>query len=109
MKYALLIYGPETADHVDNPDILAGYRKFGDAAARNIRGGERLRTSDAASLVRVRDGRTMVTDGPYAETKEQLGGFYILECADLDEATSFAAQMPTAAHGAIEVRPVWEM
>jgi hypothetical protein len=59
--------------------------------------------------VRVRDGKTLTTDGPFAETKEQLGGFYLLDCKDLDEALSYAAKIPSARHGSIEVRPVWEM
>lgn len=108
MKYALLIYGPETPEHFD-PKIMAGYQRFGEEAAKAIQGGERLQTSDAARTVRVRDGKAMTTDGPYAETKEQLGGFYIVECKDADEAAGYAARIPTASLGAIEVRPLFEM
>ena len=68
--------------------------------------GEALMPTSAASSVRVRDGKTTITDGPFAETKEYLGGFYILECKDLAEALEWAAKIPTATHGTIEVRPV---
>ena len=62
-----------------------------------------------ATTVRVRDGETLITDGPFAETKEQLGGFYLLDCADLDEALGWAARIPAAEHGSIEVRPIMEL
>jgi hypothetical protein len=108
MKYAFLIYGPETPEHVDNPEIFAGYVKFGEAVADRFRGAERLRTSESASTVRVRDGQTMITDGPYAETREQIAGIYFLECSDLDDATACAARIPSAALGAVEIRPIWD-
>ena len=62
-----------------------------------------------AALVRVRDGEVLISDGPFAETKEQIAGFYVIECADLDEAVEVAAKVPAARYGTIEVRPVWEM
>ena len=71
-------------------------------------GGEGLQPTATATTVRVRDGERMLTDGPYAETKEQLGGYYLLECKDLDDALSWAAQIPEAKSGAIEVRPVMD-
>ena len=71
-------------------------------------GGERLRPSTTASTVKVRDGGVVIADGPFAETKEQIAGFYLIECADLDEAIEVASQVPAAAYGTIEVRPVWE-
>ncbi|MFI5226549.1 MAG: YciI family protein, partial [Candidatus Limnocylindrales bacterium] len=70
--------------------------------------GEALQPTPTATTVRVRDGRTVTTDGPYAETKEQLGGFYLVECANIDEAIDAAARIPGALHGAIEVRPIWD-
>jgi hypothetical protein len=70
---------------------------------------DRLQPTSTASSVRIRDGELEVTDGPFAETKEQLGGFYILDCDDLDEAIAFARKLPAAEHGSVEVRPVWEV
>jgi hypothetical protein len=72
-------------------------------------GGERLRPSSAATTVRTANGKTQVLDGPYAETKEQLGGFFMIEAPDLDAALSWAERCPGAAHGVIEVRPIWAM
>jgi hypothetical protein len=71
-----------------------------------LRGANRLRPTSTATTVRVRGGKTLCTDGPFAETKEQLGGFYLLECRDLDHAIELAAQIPTAKRGSVEVRPV---
>ena len=72
-------------------------------------GGDRLKESTAASTVRIANGKNQVLDGPYAETKEQLGGYYLLDVADLDAALSWAARCPGASHGAVEVRPLWGM
>ena len=72
------------------------------------RGSARLRPSSDASTVRVRDGEVLVSDGPFAETKEQLGGFDIIECASVDEAVEIAAKHPATASGAVEVRPLWQ-
>jgi len=72
-------------------------------------GGERLYPTSAATTVRVRDGKRMITDGPFAETREQLGGFYLIECKDLDEAIEWAAKIPGAKIGSIEVRPIVDM
>ena len=69
----------------------------------------RLAPTSAASTVRVRDGEEVVTDGPFAETKEQLGGYYLIDVADLDAALAWAARCPGASHGVVEVRPVWAM
>ena len=110
MKYACLIYGDEsTAVAPDSPEfgeIMAGYMAFGETAGERIVAGEPLEPTSTATTVTVRNGETITTDGPFAETKEQLGGFYVLECADLDEAISLAAQIPGAADGRVEVRPV---
>jgi hypothetical protein len=70
---------------------------------------DRLQPAAAATTVRIRNGETLVTDGPFAETKEQLGGYYVLECENIDEALAHAAKIPAAEHGSIEVRPVWAM
>lgn len=88
---------------------MAEYYAFGEAAAAIIRGGQALYPTATATTVRVRDGKggdVLATDGPYAETKEALTGFYLLECADLDEAVAWAAKLPAAWNGAVEVRPV---
>ena len=74
-----------------------------------LRGGERLRPTTDATTVRVRDGEVLTSDGPFAETKEQIGGFYLVDCKDLDEAIEVASKIPGARHGSIEVRPIWEM
>lgn len=91
---------------------LVGYHEFGEAAAAIIRGGAALFPTVTATTVRVEGGRggdILTTDGPFAETKEVLTGFYLLECADLDEAVAHAARIPAAWNGAVEVRPVIPM
>ncbi len=113
MKYAALIYSDEH-DEAVNPDptseafgaIMAGYIKFGEDNANSIEGGEALEPTATATSVQVRDGETITTDGPFAETKEHLGGFYIIEAADLDAAVAIAAQIPHSQTGTIEIRPV---
>jgi hypothetical protein len=88
--------------------VFAAHGEFGEAAGKAgvFVGGDGLQPSATATTVRVRDGERLLTDGPYAETKEQLGGFYMLECKDLDEALAWAARIPEAKTGVIEVRPV---
>jgi len=90
---------------------MAEYGKFGEemGARGVIEGGERLRPTTDATTVRVRDGEILTSDGPFAETKEQMGGFFLVDCKDLDEAIEVAAKIPGARHGSIEVRPIWEM
>ncbi|MBL8928450.1 MAG: transcription initiation protein [Pseudonocardia sp.] len=110
--YAALIYGAEL-DHGDGSPraMSAEYAEFSKAAAAVIRGGEGLYPTSTATVVRViggKGGDVVTTDGPYAETKEVLNGFFLLECADLDEAVATAARIPGAWHGAVEVRPVIE-
>jgi hypothetical protein len=115
MRYAMLICADENwiagLSESEEQAMLAGYGRFMDEM--NGRGvlqtGERLRPTSDATTVRVRDGETLTTDGPFAETKEQIGGFYLVDCKDLDEAIEIAAKIPGAAHGSIEVRPIWEM
>ena len=113
MKYALLIYGSE-ADYAEpgtpeSNEIFEAYAKFTqEITTEGINlGGEALESVDTATTVRVRDGETITTDGPFAETKEQLGGFYLIEAEDLDAAISIAARLPGSWVGSVEVRPVW--
>ncbi len=110
MQYALLIYTDENADtnatQQEQEAVMAAYNAFGKEFEAKITGGEALMPTNAATTVRARDGKTLTTDGPFAETKEQLGGFYLVNASDLDEAIQIAARIPGAAHGSIEVRPV---
>ena len=109
MRYMFLIYADPAQP--DTPDIIAAYGAFTqDVVSRGaMRAGDQLYRSDSATTVRVRGGDTLVSDGPYAETKEQIGGYYILDCKDLDAAIAFAAKIPNAADGCIEVRPIVDM
>ncbi|MEM8884384.1 MAG: YciI family protein [Planctomycetota bacterium] len=115
MRYVLLIASEESIDAARSPaeeaELMQEYGVFSQEvdAAGAMRGGERLRPTDRATTVRVRDGEALITDGPFAETKEHLGGFYIVEAANLDEAVAWAAKIPSAKFGAVEVRPIWEM
>jgi hypothetical protein len=112
MRYALLIYvEPWEPTPEQDADMRAGYTEFGtDAMNANVmRGGEALQDAKTATTVRVRNGQTLVTDGPFAETKEEFGGFYLLEAPNLDEAIQWAAKIPGAVRGSIEIRPVWEV
>jgi hypothetical protein len=112
MKYILLIYGNEKSWAALTPTQVAGvmgeYREFTQSvqASGHMVGGDRLDSASTATTVRVRDGKTVTTDGPYAETKEQLGGYYLIEAKDIDEAIGIAARIPGATYGAVEVRPV---
>ena len=113
MKYAVLIYSQEVPADQVTPEqwgaVMAeynAYTKMLNDAGVNTDGGEALHDTPTAKSVRVRDGNTSVTDGPFAETKEALGGFYILDCKDMDDAVKYAAQCPGAKWGTIEVRPV---
>jgi hypothetical protein len=114
VKYALLIYSDDSGwDAVSEQEQRETYEKYAafsqEAIERGMmRGGDELNSASTATTVRVRDGETLLTDGPFAETKEQLGGFYLLECTDVDQAIEMAAKIPGAATGAIEVRPVIE-
>ena len=113
MQYILLIYAAEPTETPPQDQLMAELAEY-DKVTRYLRdrgamlAGEALRTTRTATTVRVVDGRTITTDGPYAETKEALGGFYLVEAADLDEAISFAAMIPGARYGAIEIRPIWD-
>jgi len=114
MQYLLLICGDE--DRLNNsPHAEERHQAWGAfsqelVAAGKIRGGERLRPAASATTVRLQRGQPLLTDGPFAETKEQLGGFYLIEAEDLDEAVAWAAKMPHLLDdGSVEVRPVWDM
>ena len=114
MRYLLLIYTSEL-DEPSTPDAqsaqLAEYDAFTEWTRQKgyLEAGEALQPTTTATTVRVRDGRTVTTDGPFAETKEALGGFYMIECANLDEAIEAAARIPGARYGSIEVRPIWDL
>src|SRR4051794_1556642 len=110
MQYALLIYEDESFWQTAPPEqlgkMMAGYGAFGQEAGERIVGGEALQPTATATTVTVRDGERLLTDGPFAETREQLGGFYVVEAGSLDEALDLAAKIPGAASGRVEVRPV---
>jgi hypothetical protein len=114
MRYVLLIYVSEEVvanmPQAEREAHFQGYGMFeGEVQQRGIKtGGAPLQPISNSTTVRIRDGQTMITDGPFAETKEQLAGFYVLECRDLDEAIALAGKMPDAKYGAIEIRPVFE-
>jgi hypothetical protein len=112
MQYLLLIYSAESDEaNQDASKLMADYGAFtqGIIQSGNFKSADRLKQVATATTVRVRDGKTLTTDGPFAETREQLGGYYLVEAKDLDEATAIAAKVPTARHGSIEVRPIWSM
>jgi hypothetical protein len=115
MQYLLLIYANESnmknATQADMNAMMLEYREFTQAIIKsgNMKAGDALQPSSTATTVRVRDGKTLRTDGPFAETKEQLAGYYLVEAKDLDEATKLGARIPGARTGSIEVRPVMEM
>jgi len=115
MQYMLLIYSDEAAmqaatkTEVDR--TMAAYTAYTDALQKAgvLAAANRLQRSASATTVRVADGKTNVLDGPYVDTKEQLGGYYMIDVPDLDAALAWAARCPGASHGTVEVRPVWAM
>ena len=115
MRYMLLINpDPAIRDAISEDEagrMMAEYMTFTQAIAESgeMVGGERLHGTETATTVRVRGGKTTTTDGPFAETKEVLGGFYLVDCKDLDRALEIAAQIPDVRNGSVEVRPIWEM
>ena len=115
MRYLLMIYGEELDPATVDPAAQAAEFQAYDAFTREIResgaylGGEALEPTTTATTVRVVDGQIQTTDGPFAETKEAIGGYYLVEAKDLDEAIGWAAKIPTAKHGSIEIRPIWEL
>jgi hypothetical protein len=112
MQYLLLIYDDESQmQSMSEADRGKMYQEYGAftqeiIASGNFKAGSELHPTSKATTVRLRDGKKLVTDGPFAETKEQLGGFYLVEAADLDEATALAARIPSVRNGSIEVRPI---
>jgi len=115
MQYVLLIYtdesGMKNATPGDQAQMMKEYGDFTAAIVKsgNFKAGDALQSSSTATTVRVRDGKTLTTDGPFAESREQLGGYYLVEAKDLDEATKIAARIPGARFGAIEVRPIMQL
>src|SRR6202163_994561 len=114
MKYMLLIHDEEKAwaklSEADTKAMHAEYGQFtqGIVASGNFLAGAQLRPTSTATSVRLRDGKRLVTDGPFAETREQLGGYYLVEAKDLDEAITIAAGVPSVGAGTVEVRPLVE-
>ncbi len=108
MQFIALIYDVEGSEDVDWDTLMEQYGEFsaGLTSAGNMLGGEALEPISTATSVRVRNGKTEIVDGPFAETKEQLGGFYLMNCENLDEAIKWAAKIPTARYGTVEIRPV---
>ena len=115
MRYLMLICTDERAMAAVGPEerdaTTEEYMAFGAAMTERgvLEGGERLRPTSDATTVHVRDGEVLTADGPFAETKEQIGGYYVVDAADLDEAVEIAAKIPAARAGSVEVRPIWDM
>jgi hypothetical protein len=115
MEYLLLIHSDPTAfdklTETQRAQGMAAYNAYSQALTQAgvLRGANRLRPNDASTTVRVRDGKTEVLNGPFADTREQLGGYFLIDVPNLDEALSWAARCPGASHGTMEVRPVWGM
>lgn len=115
MQYLLMLYSKEAHWATMTPDQqeqgMAAYKAYTEALKKAgvLAGSNRLRPTSTATTIRIEDGKSQVLDGPYVDSKEQLGGYYLIEVADLDAALSWAARCPGASHGSIEVRPVWNM
>ena len=114
MRYLLLLYDADMGREPTPEELQSSLARYGaftaDVRSRGLfQAGEALQPIESATTVRVRNGRTMVTDGPFAETKEFLSGFYLLDCRDLDEAIELAGRIPAAEAGSIEIRPIWEL
>ena len=115
MQYLMLIYGNEAEIQAVSREAasarMAEYVRFKEAMQRAgvYVGSNRLRPTAAATSVRIRNGKPSMVDGPFAETKEQLGGYYLIDVRDLETAQSWALRCPAATHGTVEVRPVWTM
>ncbi|HZY06490.1 MAG TPA: YciI family protein [Ilumatobacteraceae bacterium] len=114
MQYMLLIYDNEAemvANRKGATDVMmAEYREFTDSILKsgNMKAGDALQPTSTATCVRIRNGKTLTTDGPFAETKEQLGGYYLIEAKDLNDALQVASKIPSAKLGTVEVRPIQE-
>lgn len=114
MQYLLMLYSQEGGwaklTAAEQEQAMAAYHAYTEALTRAgaLKGSNRLQPASAAATVRLADGKTQVLNGPYADSKEQLGGYYLIEAPDLDAAISWAARCPGANHGIVEVRPVWQ-
>ena len=112
MQYLMLIYSEESKDpqpcSSEGEAFMNAYWKYTEEVKEKklMLGSNALQPVSTATTVRLRDGKPVIADGPFAETKEQLGGYYLLDCKDLDEAIEYAAKIPSAAHGSIEIRPI---
>jgi hypothetical protein len=115
MKYLLLLYAEEAGwnqlSKAQQEQGVAAYAAYTEALKKAgvLAGSNRLQPVSAATTVRLANGKSQVLDGPYSEAKEQLGGYYLIDVPDLDQALSWAARCPGASHGVVEVRPVWSM
>jgi hypothetical protein len=115
MQYLLMLYVNENGwtnlTKAQQEEGVAAYSAYTQALkkAGALVGADRLKPSSSATTVRISNGKSQVLDGPYADSKEQLGGYYLIDVADLDAALSWAARCPAASHGVVEVRPVWAM
>lgn len=115
MQYLLMLYSRESRwpemPRAEQEQAIAAYGAFTEALqkAGALMGSNRLQPTSAATTVRVANGKPQVLDGPYADSKEQLGGYYLIDVPDLDAAMTWAARCPAASHGIVEVRPVWAM
>jgi hypothetical protein len=115
MQYLLMLYSDEAGwgklSKEQQQQGIAAYMAYSEALKKAgvLAGSNRLQPVSSATTVRVADGKSQVLDGPYLESKEQLGGYYLIDVPDLDSALSWAARCPGASHGTIEVRPVWKM
>ncbi|HEX3124066.1 MAG TPA: YciI family protein [Rhodanobacteraceae bacterium] len=115
MQYLLLLYanehGWDSLTPAQQQQGAAAYKAYTEALQKSgaLKGSNRLQPTSTATTVRNENGKAQVLDGPYADSKEQLGGYYLIEAADLDAAIAWANRCPGAGHGTIEVRPVWEM
>jgi hypothetical protein len=115
MQYLLMLYSDETGwsrlAQAERDQAFAAYRAFTEALTKAgaLKDSNRLQSAQSATTVRIVDGKSRVLDGPFAESKEQLGGYFLIDAPDLDAALTWAARCPGAAHGVVEVRPVWPM
>src|SRR5580698_4692899 len=113
MQYLLMLYSEEAGwakmTKTEQEQGMAAYKAYGEALTKAgvFKGSNRLKPSSSATTVRVADGKSTVLDGPFVDSKEQVGGYYLIDVPDLDAALSWAARCPGASHGVIEVRPVW--
>lgn len=113
MQYILMAYvneaGWSTLTKTQQEQGIAAYQSYMEALTKTgvVKGSNRLQRSSAATTVRMADGTPQVLDGPYADSKEQLGGYFLIDVADLDTAISWASRCPAASHGVVEVRPLW--